>query len=1178
MTVVVQNANDFIATVFNASGNVVNTDITIAFDLPASPPNAYGKTFAEALQALTVLTLQNGITVGSNAFSNISFTSLQYLNIDTDISGDAVFGSLNGSKSASFPVLLMLSFGSHITISGNALFGADSSTNSTSSAASLPALQSINISGNVIFSGDNVFGVTSRSANSNSIGNTFSNLVAINLQSLQNSPIVISGNQFFGALSSNNGAVTPCRFPVLPFITLYTGLTVSGGQLFGSIGGGGATAFPFLQTLYIGSGVQITGNNAFNTIQVSSGTTAFLKANGCLYPSTTFNVSGGFVSLHNLNGSVGTVNRITGFQSGPDYVYNNNSYGSFSRIHSGSTNGVVTSIPQLLATVFDINGDVLTTEITIAFDIPATCYNDTTVVNGNGKRLRDVFQVLTTLIIGNGTQSIKVNANAFSTTAAFPVPFVFTNLKSLILNKNVSFGNGAFGSYNTGSITLYGASFPNLETLTFGAGCIIRGDALFGAYSTGTGASTAAFMPALQTIAIQDNVQFMGNNVFGTSGTNAKATLTANIFTHLKTFSLNSSSILISGSQFFGSSSMETGAAPSAPVLENLTFLKGLVITGNNSFANSDFSGLELLAFQGGINITGANTFYQTKFGSQTDVCIQSDGITYPTSTFDSITSGTSNLQNLNGSQGQVGQITFATRLAIQNFLFDEQDYGACMNAPLPHDILYVTLTADSPNSLVQNFIALINQGNTDIQFINDVPELFWLNPGVAAACEKLTNLSFGPGVKINNQAFGYHTGKTSSSTLPHFAKLLTITFSNGCIVAGDQVFGIFANTAVSQSFPLLNSITFEDNVQIVGDDLFGTSASGVGGLTEIYFPALTSLTFGNNMTISGNRVLGAANYTSGTAYGAQMPVLTTFSIGNDTTISGSCFMGALAQYKSTSQTPPSDNGGMVVGVRAQLLKTFSIGQNVNISGQCFCGASSPSGGEAIGAIFDQLQTLSLGDKINLSGGQAFGASENNISAFPTAIALGAICPRLSLLSIGANGNLNGTACFSASRSGNPQSEAIPPTFGTPLPGNGGNAQIIELIGDDTATVNLLKTINFENIPATQTQVSVGRGTSFSATTFGFQSSGANPSRALSLLEGASSNGVNITLINQQNIPLSSSYSQGSQLITMSTSSFSAATINSVSLEKTGINILMLILCWTAFLLAVWMTAIVSGP
>jgi hypothetical protein len=1183
MTVVVHNANDFIATVFNASGEVINPDVTIAFNLPASPPSVYGKTFTDALQALNVLTLQNGITVGSNSFSGISFTSLQYLNINTDVSGDAVFGSINGSSSASFPALLILSFGSNITLSGNALFGASSSTNATSTAASLPALQSVNISGNVTFSGDNAFGVTSSSTNSNSIANTFSSLVAINLQSSQGSPIMISGNQFFGALSSNNGAITPCSFPVLPFVTLYNGLTVSGGQLFGSSGGGDPTTFPVLQTVYMGSGVNIIGANAFNNIRVSSGTTALLQANGCSYPSTTFNVLGGVTSLNNLSGSTGTINRITGFRSGPDFVYNNRNYGSFSRFQMPSTSGVVTSIPQLLATIFDVSGDVLTTEITIAFNIPTTCYNDTTIVNGNGKRLRDVFQVLTRLTIGNSSRRIDVNTNAFSTTTALPVPFSFTNLTDLTLSNNVAFGNAAFGAYNTGSIPLQGALFPRLQNLTFGTGCIVNSNALFGAYSTGTGSTTAALMPVLQTINIQNNVQFKGDNVFGTNSTNSSAVLTANTFTFLRTFSFDSTSILISGSQFFGSSSTVTGAAPSAPILENLTFFKGLVITGNNSFANSNFPDLVLLAFQGGVNITGTNSFYQTAFGPQTDVCIQSDGITYPSSTFNVIVGGTINLTNLNGSTGQVGQIIFAVSLGLPNFIFDRQDYGACTNAPLPHDILYVTLTADSPSSLIQNFVALVNEGNTDIQFMNDVPELFWLNTGVAAACAQLTNLSFGPGIKINNQAFGYHSGKTSSSTLPVFSRLLTLTFSNGCVVAGDQVFGIFANTYVTQSFPILNTITFEDNVQIVGDDLFGTSASGVNGLTTMYFPSLTSLTFGNNMTISGNRVLGAANYTSGTAYGAEMPALTTFSIGDDTTISGSCFMGALVQYQSASQTPPTDNGGFVVGARAQSLTSFTVGQNVSITGECFCGAASPSGGEAIGAIFDQLETLSLGDKITLSGGQAFGSSESNTSSFPTATALGSICPRLAMLAIGASGNLSGTASFSASRSGNPQSEAIPPTFGTPLPGNGGDSQIIELISADTATVNLLNTIDFANIPAIQTGVSLGRGTSFTTTTFGFQSSGSNPSPALSLLQGASSNGASITLVNQQSISLASSYSDGSQLITVSTTNNATTTTTSTiiswdTLSKTGVNILMLILCWTAFLLAVWTTAIVSGP
>ena len=255
---------------------------------------------------------------------------------------------------------------------------------------------------------------------------------------------------------------------------------------------------------------------------------------------------------------------------------------------------VVTSISNFISTVFSSAGNIVTTEVTIAFQVPRID-QDTTVVNG--KTLADAFAALTSLTIGNGSIRTVIENYAFSGS-----PFIFPNLKALTFNGGIQIGTAIFGS-NSGLASSVGVSFPQLKIIIFNANCQIAGSELFGAYN-----KTPASLPMLETIIINGNTTFTGDNVFGIFGGSTSVNFPQ--LTQLNFQSTSSTPINIRSNQFFGSASSSPNV--SCPALTNLLITNGTFIFGGNTFAYSNFPNLALLSFETGVMIQGTNTFLNT--------------------------------------------------------------------------------------------------------------------------------------------------------------------------------------------------------------------------------------------------------------------------------------------------------------------------------------------------------------------------------------------------------------------------------------------------------------------------------------------------------------------------------------------------------------------------------------
>jgi len=790
----------------------------------------------------------------------------------------------------------------------------------------------------------------------------------------------------------------------------------------------------------------------------------------------------------------------------------------------------------------------------------------------NIKTPKEALQAITKLTIGNSKQQITVSDFAFSTSAMHPTPIEFTKLEELYFNSNVTFGKAMFGVNNTSAVDLEGAKFPALQTITFNERCVVSGSELFGAFSS-NGSATAAELSNVHSIVFKSNTLFSGDNLFGIGGSSAEAP-------HFQKLSLlifestSSKPTKISGNQLFGASDPSLMSMP-FDVLQEITFLRGAEISGNNAFAHISFPKLTLIAFQADTKITGTQTFNPITTMAQANVCIESFGIEFGSSTFKP-SAGQTELTDLEGATGTSGSISNLKSGGVFNFV-GAAPYGNCDAANFPGEIVFTDLQEATPTALASKFVSEVNAGNTNIRFMQNVPAQFHGMPHVDAVLGNVTHLSFGPGITVHDQAFGYSDALQPKLSIPSFNNLRTITFEKGSIASGDQIFGVFAKAEKTQNIdrtialPRLIQITFEDKVQITGDDLFGTSAGGHFNVllpmpamhtaqSHTLFPVLDTISIGNDVVISGDRMFGSANYTGSRSFGAYMPKLTSFEAGKYVHFKGDCFLGAKTHF--FEDPPKADSqGGYAFGARIRTLEEIIIGDNAKIEGDCFLGAASPKGGSAFGAVLDHLKTFMLGKDVDIKGDNFFGASETSLTEEPKALAVGAYLPRLENLNIGENINIGGGAAFGSKRSGYSLNKAFPPTVGTISKENGSNTEVIKRLQDGGFNVNGLT-------PAveTQTTVKLGAGCTYQEGTFRFAGSGSNVSPVLAKLENSNSEGTKINFVDGSSIGISNDYDDS----------------NGEPFEKgkdaVTQNLAVLLMMYAALALATWMAVVVSGP
>ncbi|USO02134.1 MAG: hypothetical protein H6850_03410 [Alphaproteobacteria bacterium] len=1166
MAKIVTSKTEFIETVFDASGAVVETDIIIAFDTPTAfhtdTTTANTKMTKDALQAVERLTFGDGsaaIVLDNNAFSGdgFEFTNLTELIFNANVTTQqAVFGVNNATSGAKFPKLKQLLFNEGCVIDGSELFGAFSS-GGNAAAAELNALESIAFGQGVEIKGDNLFGIEKSGGSGTVTAPDFQKLTSLILRSA----VKISGNQFFG---SNDVSLTHAKFRLLEQATFLQGVVISGDNAFRY------ADFSNLSVLAFQSNIDISGVNAFNPITTPGAAGVCIETPGIKFVNTTFGASAGTAALENLRNARATeIGQILDLGDGTTFRFTSNtSYGncSLANFPAGpSSTGIVTSKEQFIETVFDVSGKLMKTDITFAFDVPTDFYEDPVIING--KTVADVLKSIKKLTLGDGSAAITINDEAFS-------GFEFTELTELTFNSNITTGQAVFGVNNKTTVAKEGAQFPKLKTILFKAQCAIAGSELFGAFSS-NGNATAAKLEAVETIMFEQNVTISGNNAFGIEkSSGSSGTVKAPEFKNLTLLILQSSRnnpVIISGNQLFGSNDMTLMHAK-FDVLQQISVLRDVIISGDNAFRYVDLSGLTLLALDKNISISGANTFNPIATTAKADICIENPGITFVNTTFGA-TSGTTELTNLTGLQATNPQEIVDANNTVKFNFSGAGNYGSCASANFPGEIQYTDLVANNPQALANAFVTQVAQGNTNIRFTQSVPAKFHSMPGVDAALAMVTHLAFGEGIVIHDQAFGFSDIVTPALIIPKFNNLQSITFEAGCIAAGDQIFGVFAKVPPSSmmpriiNFPRLTSITIENKVQIAGDDLFGASASSEGAESRMLFPVLETISIGKDVVIRGDRVFGSTTYTGGVSYGADMPRLTTFAVDETVQFKGDCFLGATTQF---FEDPPKSNSkaGVAFGARIGALQEFIIAKDVKIDGDCFCGAASPKGGLAFGAIFENLTTFTLGENGSVKGDNFFGASELSLTEEPQAMASGAFCPRLTNLNLGKKVNISGEAGFSAKRSGYPINKAYTPRLGTPSEANGFNNDVLDRLEAAGADVS-----NLRNQTETQTNISLGAETQFGEGTFGLAGSSPSVSPAFMKLDNASSNGTSINFSDGSSIGSSNGYNSNNVIEKSKnpiTKEFSADAITQ--------NLSLLFLFYSALAFATWLMVSVSGP